>query len=172
MNIGCCFWINIWLVEHFKGYVVWFPDFFKLQNDFSEDKILKWSIVCRFLYMEQRLINVKRPWLHKDSIQCAQCPYLKVCKKKQQHDLKIFGGHYKLLAASNTSIVLSLLSLLSLSISVYIYIYSHPQTDCFVLLELFSVARHAGRLKLGSKPVQLYVSPSIRPLGQQAYHVS
>ena len=33
-------------------------------------------------------------------------------------------------------------------------IYCHPQTDCFVLSELFSVARHAGRLKPGSKPVQ------------------
>ena len=30
-------------------------------------------------------------------------------------------------------------------IYVYIYIYSHPQTDCLVLSELFSVARHAGR---------------------------
>ena len=26
---------------------------------------------------------------------------------------------------------------------VYIYIYSHPQTDCFVLSELISVARQA-----------------------------
>ena len=37
------------------------------------------------------------------------------------------------------------------------FIYCHPQTDCFVLSELFSVARHAGRSKPGSKPVQLYV---------------
>ena len=42
-------------------------------------------------------------------------------------------------------------------IYIYIYIYCHPQTDCFVLSELFSVARHAGRSKQGSKPVQLYV---------------
>ena len=35
---------------------------------------------------------------------------------------------------------------------IYIYIYSHPQTDCFVLSELFSVARHAGRSEPGSKP--------------------
>ena len=27
-------------------------------------------------------------------------------------------------------------------IYIYIYIYCHPQTDCFVLSELFSVARH------------------------------
>ena len=38
---------------------------------------------------------------------------------------------------------------------IYIYIYSHPQTDFFILSELFSVARHAGRSKLGSKLIQL-----------------
>ena len=51
-----------------------------------------------------------------------------------------------------------------------IHIYSHPQTDCFVASPLFSVARHVRRLKLGSKPTQLYVRLSIRPFGQQAYH--
>ena len=51
------------------------------------------------------------------------------------------------------------------------YIYCHPQTDCFVLSELFSVARHAGRSKPGSKPVQLYVTLSFRPVGHQADHV-
>ncbi len=56
-------------------------------------------------------------------------------------------------------------------IYIYIYIYSHPQTDCFVLSELFSVARHAGRSKSGSKPVQLYIRLSLRPLGHQADHV-
>ena len=50
-------------------------------------------------------------------------------------------------------------------------IYSHLQTDCFVLSELFSVARHVGRSKLGSKPIQLYIRLSLRPLSQQAYHV-
>ena len=54
---------------------------------------------------------------------------------------------------------------------IYIYIYSHPQTDCLVLSELFSVARHVGLSKLGSKPIQLYVRLRLRPLGQQAYHV-
>ena len=34
-------------------------------------------------------------------------------------------------------------------------IYCHPQTDCFILSELFSVARHAGRSKPGWKPIQL-----------------
>ena len=31
--------------------------------------------------------------------------------------------------------------------SIYIYIYSHPQTDCFVVSQLFFVARLEGRLK-------------------------
>ena len=44
-----------------------------------------------------------------------------------------------------------------------IHIYSHPQTDCFVLSELFSVARYVGRSKPGSKPVQLYVRLCFRP---------
>ena len=47
-------------------------------------------------------------------------------------------------------------------------IYCHPQTDCSVVWQLFSVARHVGRLKLGSKPAHLYVRLSIIPLGQQA----
>ena len=49
--------------------------------------------------------------------------------------------------------------------------YCPPQTDCFVVSQLFSVARHVGCLKPGSEPAQLYVRLSIRPLGQQAYHV-
>ena len=44
-------------------------------------------------------------------------------------------------------------------------------TDCFVLSELFSVARHAGRSKPGSKSVQFYVRLNLRPLGHQADHV-
>ena len=55
--------------------------------------------------------------------------------------------------------------------NIYIYIYSHRLTDCFVLSELFSVARHAGRSTPGSKPVQLYVRFSLRPLGPQANQV-
>ena len=49
---------------------------------------------------------------------------------------------------------------------IYIYIYCHPQTVCFVLSELFSVARHVGCSKQISKPVQIYVRLSFRPLGQ------
>ena len=39
-------------------------------------------------------------------------------------------------------------------IYIYIYIaeYCPPQTDCFVVLQHFSVARHVGRLKLESNP--------------------
>ena len=40
--------------------------------------------------------------------------------------------------------------------------YCHPKVDCFVLSELFRVARHVGRWKPGSKPIQLYVRPSLR----------
>ena len=36
-------------------------------------------------------------------------------------------------------------------IYIYVYIYCHPQTDCFVQSELFSVARHIRRSKPGSK---------------------
>ena len=53
-----------------------------------------------------------------------------------------------------------------------IYIHRHPQTDCLVVSELFSVARYGGRSKLGSKPAQLYVRLSIITLSQQANHVS
>ena len=59
----------------------------------------------------------------------------------------------------------------SIYIYIYIYIYSHPQTDCFVVSQLFSVARHAERLKLGSKPTQLQVRLSIIPFSQ-VNHVS
>ena len=55
-------------------------------------------------------------------------------------------------------------------IYIYIYIYSHARTDCFVVSQLFRVARHVGLLKLGSKSDQLYVRLSIRPLSQITYH--
>ncbi len=57
-------------------------------------------------------------------------------------------------------------------IYIYIYKYCHPQTDSFVVSQLFSAARHVEHLKLRSKLAQLYVRLSIRPLDQQAYHVS
>ena len=52
------------------------------------------------------------------------------------------------------------------------YVYCHSQTDCFVVSQLFSVARHAGRFKLGSKPAQLYVRLCILLLSHQATYVS
>ena len=58
-----------------------------------------------------------------------------------------------------------------MNVYIYIYIYCHPQTDCFVLSELFSVARHVERSKPRSKPIQLYVRLSFRPLGEQVHHV-
>ena len=51
-------------------------------------------------------------------------------------------------------------------------IYSHLLTDCFVISQLFSMARNVGGLKLGSKHAQLYVRLSNKPLGQRAYNVS
>ena len=54
----------------------------------------------------------------------------------------------------------------------YIYIYSHPQTCCLVVSQLISVARHAERFKLGSKPAQLYMRLSIIPLIHQSTYVS
>ena len=52
-----------------------------------------------------------------------------------------------------------------------IYICCHPQTDCFVPSELSSVAKYAGRSKPGSKPVQLSIRLSFRPLGHKTDHV-
>ena len=60
-----------------------------------------------------------------------------------------------------------LLSVVDFFLSIYIYIYSHPQRDYFVVIQLFSMARHVGHLKLGSKPAQLYIRLSIIQLDQQ-----
>ena len=50
---------------------------------------------------------------------------------------------------------------LCVCVCVFIYIYCHPQTDYFIVSQLFSVARHTGCFKLGLKPTQLYVRPII-----------
>ena len=55
---------------------------------------------------------------------------------------------------------------------IYIYIYCHPQTDCFVVSQHKSVARHARCVKLGLKSDQLYIKLSIIPLSQQSTYVS
>ena len=57
-------------------------------------------------------------------------------------------------------------------IYIYIYIYCHPQTDCFIESQLFSVARLVGRFTLGLKPAQLYVKLSIILLSHQSTYVS
>ena len=60
----------------------------------------------------------------------------------------------------------------SLSLSLSHYLYNHQQTDCFVVSQLFSLVRHVGCLKLGSKPTKIHVRLSILPLGPQVNHVS
>ena len=55
---------------------------------------------------------------------------------------------------------------------IYVYIHRHQQTDCFVVSQLISVARHAGRFKLGLKPTQLYVRLSIVLLIHKSTNVS
>ena len=53
-----------------------------------------------------------------------------------------------------------------------VYVYCHQQTDCFIVSQLFSVARHEGRFKLGLKPAQLYVTLRIIQLSPQSRYVS
>ena len=43
-------------------------------------------------------------------------------------------------------------------IYIYIYIYIYPQTNCFVVSQVFSVARLARCFKLGLKPSWLYIN--------------
>ena len=50
-----------------------------------------------------------------------------------------------------------------LSPNVWKYIYCHPHTDCFIVSQLFRVARYARRFKLGSKSAKRYVRPMTYP---------
>ena len=50
---------------------------------------------------------------------------------------------YCTVAQKNVALSFSLSLSLSLCIYIYIYMYCHPQTDCFFVLQLFSVARHS-----------------------------
>ena len=52
-------------------------------------------------------------------------------------------------------------------IYIYIYIYCHPQTDLFRSIILFSVARQAKFLKLGSKSCWLKRQSKILPLSHK-----
>ena len=54
-------------------------------------------------------------------------------------------------------------------IYVCMYIYCHPQADWFVVSQLYCVARHAGRFKLGPKPTELYTGLCIKPLSHFGY---
>ena len=57
----------------------------------------------------------------------------------------------------------------------YVYfpnIYSDPQTNRFVVSQLFSVATQIGHFKLGLKPGKLYVRLSIITLSHQSTYVS
>ena len=54
----------------------------------------------------------------------------------------------------------------------YVCIYCHQQTDCFVVSQLFIVARHVRRYKLGLKLTQLYIRLSIILLSRQWAYVS
>ena len=44
---------------------------------------------------------------------------------------------------------------------IYIYIYSHPQTDCFIVSPLFSVARHVGYIYSLKLCKDFYLSPPV-----------
>ena len=59
--------------------------------------------------------------------------------------------HYKFISAENIVSIFSVSSDDSFTCSVLSqrYIYCHPQTDCFVESQVFSVIRHVGRLKQG-----------------------
>ena len=54
-------------------------------------------------------------------------------------------------------------------IYIYIYIYCHPQTDCFVISQLFTVARHTRCFKPWSK---LYVSRISYPWANVILNIS
>ena len=55
---------------------------------------------------------------------------------------------------------------------IYICMYCHPQTDCFIISQLFSVVRYVGCFKLGLRPTQLYIRLSIIPLSHQSVYVN
>ena len=61
---------------------------------------------------------------------------------------------------------------LSWPIHFVLYVYCHPQTDCFIVSQLFNVARHAEHFKLGSKQAKLYVGLRILQLSHQANNVN
>ena len=115
---------------------------------------IKWQPILSLPYF---LTFVRDPQYNNVCVCVCVCIYICICLH--------ICIHIYLYTCKYTSVYIYIYKYL------YIYIYSHPQTDCFVLSELFSVARHAGRSKPGSKPVQLYVRLCFRPLVHQADHV-
>ena len=69
----------------------------------------------------------------------------------------------------SSMIIGGLIDFLLIYIYIYIYIYILSSTDR--LFRSISVARHAWRSTSGSKPVQLYVRLSFRPVGHQTDYV-
>ena len=43
------------------------------------------------------------------------------------------------------------------------HIFIHPRKNCFIVSQLFSIARHVRCFKLGSKPSRLYVNRIFSP---------
>ena len=63
-----------------------------------------------------------------------------------------------------------ILRFLNYDSKLYIHIAIHRQIVAFYQ-DSSVMDRHVGRTKPGSKPIQIYVRLSLRPLGEQAYHV-
>ena len=83
---------------------------------------------------------------------CSQ-NYTRAHKCSQYFECSFIGIFYRI----NLCIYLCAMISYIRRLYIYIYIYCHPQTDSFVVSQLFIMARHVGRLKLGSKPAKLYL---------------
>ena len=107
-------------------------------NSKKKSWIIKWEnvffVVFRFVIFRVLVVFLRYQTYHKTKEQEKEVMYIYVC----------------------TFIFLSTIH--TVHIYIYIYIYIYPQTDCFVVLQLFSVAGHARCFKLGSKSGWLYVS--------------
>ena len=145
---------QLFIRSHYQ-YILWSPP---LENQTAEPKLYHWTTglyrtVCGcwfdLQWWRSQYALLMRPNKVKTAVKCSIC-------------------HMEVLARVHCLRSMDDVLLLTYT---YIYIYCHPQTDCFILSELFSVARHAGRSKLGSKPVQLYIRLSFGPVGHQADYV-
>ena len=84
---------------------------------------------------------------------------------------KVYTKHIRSWSLYNVNISEAYTLCACIYIYIYIYIYILSSTDCFILSELFSVARYVRCLKPELQPIQLCVRLSLRPLSQQAYHI-